>query len=133
MRYLSLVLLAACAASRPVVTWTIARSGGEERVEVRSNGDVEFTATNDGVKEKPETLRLTREQVSELDDILRTQHACQLAHDPAYTPAPDESQTTLVVAFSDQQCTVTLWNSEWRRGPARDISETMRSMRLKPK
>lgn len=133
MRYLSLVLLAACAAGRPVVTWTIARSSGEERVEVRSNGDVEFTATNGGVKEKPETLRLTKEQVSELDDILRNQHACELAHDPAYTPGADEGQTTLVVAFSDQQCKVTLWHSEWQRGRAREISETMRSMRLKPK
>lgn len=133
MRYLSLVLLAACAAGRPVVIWTVARSGGEERVEVSSNGDVEFTVTNGGVKEKPETLRLTKEQVSELDDILRSQHACELAHDPAYAPSADESQTTLVVAFSDQQCKVTLWNTEWRRGRAREISETMRSMRLKPK
>ena len=128
-----LVLLAACAPVRPVVMWTIARTGGEQRIEVSSNGDVKITATNDGVEEKPESIRLTKDQVSELGDMLRSQRACELAHEPGYTPTADEGQTTLTVAFADQQCKVTLWNSEWLRGRAREISETMRSMKIRPK
>jgi hypothetical protein len=130
---ISLVLLAACASGPAVVTWRIARPGGEERVEVRSNGDVQYTAINGGVEEKPETLRLSTEQVSELDDMLRNQHACELKHDPGYTPAADEGQTTLTVAFPDQQCKITLFHKEWQHGRAHEISETMRSMRLRPK
>jgi hypothetical protein len=133
MRYLSLILLAACGSTRPVVTWTVARPTSEERVEVRENGEIVFTATNGGVEEKPESLRMEKEQVSELGDLLRSQHACELAHDPAYTPTPDEGQITLVIAFSDQHCKVTMSASEWLRGRAHEISETMRSMRTRPK
>ena len=133
MRYLSLIVLAACGSSRPVVTWTVARATSQERVEVREDGEIVFTATNGGVEEKPESLRLTKDQVSELGDILRSQHACELAHDPAYTPTPDEGQITMVIAFDNQACKVTMFASEWLRGRAHEISETMRSMRSRPK
>jgi hypothetical protein len=133
MRYLSLIVLAACGSGRPVVTWTVARAMSQERVEVHEGGEIVFSATNNGVEEKPESLRLTKEQVSELGEILRNQHACELAHDPAYTPTPDEGQITMVIAFSGQQCKVTMFASEWLRGRAHEISETMRSMRTRPK
>lgn len=126
------IQLGACGSSHPVVTWVAARISGEDRLEVRANGDITFTATTNGVEEKRETLKLTKEQVSELDDILRTQKACELASDPAYAPAADEGKTTLSISFSDQTCNVTLWNSEWHRGRAHDIAETMHSMRLRP-
>jgi hypothetical protein len=128
-----LIVLAACGSSRPVVTWTVARATSQERVEVREDGEIVFTATNGGVEEKPESLRLTKDQVSELGDILRSQHACELAHDPAYTPTADEGQITMAIAFSDQRCKVTMFASEWLRGRAHEISETMRSMRSRPK
>ena len=133
MRYLSLIVLAACGSSRPVVTWTVARATSQERVEVREDGEIVFTATNGGVEEKPESLRLSKDQVSELGDILRSQRACELAHDPAYTPTPDEGQITMVIAFENQSCKVTMFASEWLRGRAHEISETMRSMRTRPK
>src|ERR1043165_6222250 len=132
MRYLSLILLAACGSSRPVVTWTGARPTSEGRVEVRESGETVFTATNGGVGGKPESLRMEKDQVSELGDLLRSQHACERAHDPAYTPTPDEGQITLLIAFSDQHCKVTMSAGEWLRGRAPEISETMRSMRTRP-
>jgi hypothetical protein len=133
MRYLWLILLAACSPHRAVVIWVSARAGGEERIEVRSNGDIQYMATNGGVEDKPESaMRLTKDQVRELGDLLRSQRACELTHDPGYAPEVDESQTTLAIAFPDQQCKVTLWNGEWQRGRARDIADTMRSMRLRP-
>src|SRR5690242_12057305 len=113
MRCLSLDLLAACTPARPVAMWTVARPGSEERVEVRDNGDIIYVATNNGVEEKPETLKMSQDQVSELGDVLRHHQACQLAHEPGYTPDADEGQTTLVLSFPDQRCKVTLWNSEW--------------------
>jgi hypothetical protein len=133
MRYLCLIALAACGSGRPVVTWTVTRAMSQERVEIREGGEIVFTATNGGVEEKPESLRLTKDQVSELGEILRNQHACQLAHDPAYSPTPDEGQITMMIAFSDLQCKVTMFASEWLRGRAHEISETMRSMRTRPK
>ena len=132
MRRLSLLVLVACGSSRPVVIWAGARAGGEERIEVRGNGQVEYTATNNGIDEKPEAMSLMKTQVRELGDMLRSQRACELGHDPAYTPEAEEGQTTLLISFPDQQCKVTLWNGEWLRGRARDIADTMRSMRLRP-
>jgi hypothetical protein len=131
MLRLFLVLLAACA-SHPVVIWASARTGGEERIQVRANGTVEYTAVNNGVEEKPEKISLAREQVRELNDMLRTQHACELTHDPAYIPDPEDGQTTLLVDYPDQKCKVTLSNGEWQRR-GHDIVDTMRSMRLHPR
>jgi hypothetical protein len=132
MRYLWLILLAACT-PHPLVTWLSARAGREERIEVRSTGDIRYTATSNGVEEKRESsMTLSKDQLRELADLLRNQHAGELAHDPGYTPDADETQTTLAVAFPDQQCKVTLWNGEWQLGRAREIADTMRSMRKRP-
>lgn len=130
---LSLVLLAACAPARPVVMWTTTRASREDRVEIRDNGDVIYTIIRNGVTERSESIRLTSEQVDELGDVLRSQRACELAHEPDYTPGADEAQTTLAITYPDLHCKVTLWHTEWQRGRARDISDTMRSMRTKPR
>jgi hypothetical protein len=82
---------------------------------------------------KEQRVQLTRDQIDELEELLRTRRACELAHDPAYTPSPEEAQTTLELAFPDQHCKVVLWSTEWQQGRAKDIAETMRSMRpLRP-
>jgi hypothetical protein len=127
--FLLLVALAACTPRHPVVTWVSSLTGVQERVEILSNGDVSYTTTVKGVASEPKPIKLAKEQVEELADMLRAQHACQLAHDPAHTPAPDEGQSTLELAFSDQRCKVTLWNREWLRDGTREIADTMRSMR----
>ena len=129
MRHLLLILLAACAPPPPVVTWVSTITGVHERVEVRKNGDVSYTASTRGVEGKPEQIKLSKEQVEELADILRAQHACELAHDPTFTPAPDEGKTSLELSFPDQRCKIELWNREWQRDRTREILETMRSMR----
>lgn len=134
MRYLLPIALAACAPKPLVVTWVSSMTGTTEHVEVRSNGDVSFTTSIGGAPGSAEHLSLLKEQVEELHELVRTQHACELAHDPAYTPAPDEGQTTLELAFPDQHCKIVLWNREWQQDRAREIAETMRSMRpLKPR
>lgn len=129
MKYLLLSALAACAPKLPVVTWVSSITGVTEHVQVRSNGDVSFTTSTGGAPGSAEHLSLEKAQVQELDELFRTQRACELAHDPGYTPAPDEGQTTLELAFPDQQCKIVLWNREWQQGRAREIAETMRSMR----
>jgi hypothetical protein len=129
MRYVLPIVLAACGGKPPVVTWSTSGTAMNERIEVHSGGDVQYTTTVNGVVDKSERLSLSSDQVAELDDIFRSQGACQLVHEPGYTPQPDEGQTTLVIAFPNQRCTVVLWNREWERGPAQPISETMRSMR----
>lgn len=129
MRSLLLLLLVACAPKVPVVTWVSSLTGVTEHVEVGSNGDVSFVSTTGGEAGSAEHLSLMKEQVQELDELLRNQRACELAHDPAHTPAPDEGQTTLELSFPDLRCKVTLWNREWQQGRAREIAETMRSMR----
>ena len=76
--------------------------------------------------------RLDLRQVADagdLDELFLSQGACQLHHDPEYTPRSDEGETTLELAFPDQVCKVVLWNTEWNRGRAQPIAETMRSMR----
>lgn len=100
-----------------------------ERIELGSSGDGSYTSALGGAQEKSERLTLTRDQFAELEELFRTQKACQLAHDPSYTPGPEEGQTTLELAFPDQHCTVVMWNAEWQRGSAREITETMHSMR----
>jgi hypothetical protein len=129
MRYLLVIALAACGAKSSVVTWVTSGTGLNERIEVQSNGHVSYTSTLAGAKQKDDFVVLSREQVEELDEVFRSQHACELAHDPAYTPGESEGKTTLVLAFPDQHCTVVLWNAEWERGHAQPITETMRSMR----
>jgi hypothetical protein len=134
MRYLLLIALAACGPSRVVVTWSSTGTATSERIEIKSSGDGNYTSTNNhGVVEKDERVVLTGDQVHELDELFLTQGACRLQHDPEYTPKPSEGQTTLELAFPDQVCKVVLWNTEWDRGRAQPIAETMRSMRpLRP-
>jgi len=126
---LLLVALAACAPKRPVVTWVSSLTGVQERVEIRSDGDVSYTTTVKGVETRPQPIKLGKEQVEELAELMRAQRACELAHDPDFTPAPDEGQSTLELSFPDQRCKVVLWNREWLRDRSREIVETMRSMR----
>lgn len=133
MRYLLLLALLGCGSGKPVVRWTSTGVGTQESIEIKSSGDGSYTSTINGVESRNERVILTRSQVDELNELFRTQGACQLAHDPAYTPVPDEGQTTLELAFPDQTCKVKLWNIEWEHGRAQPITETMRSMRpLRP-
>jgi hypothetical protein len=111
------------------VTWGSSTQSTTERIEFASGGEGSYTHTSNGVEDKHERVSLTKDQLHELLELFRTQHACELAHDPTYTPAPDEGQTTLELALPDQHCKIVLWDTEWLRGPARDITETMRSMR----
>ena len=129
MRYLLLLALAACGPSRVVVKWTNTGTALSERIEIKRSGDGNYTITNNGVVEKDERVVLTTDQVHELDELFLSQGACQLHHDPEYTPRSDEGQTTLELEFPDQACKVVLWNTEWDRGRAQPIAETMRSMR----
>lgn len=129
MRFLLLIALAGCGAKRPVVTWASTGTGMNERIEIDSAGHVSYTTTVNGVPDKKDEVVLSSAQVDEVDELFRSQKACELAHDPSFTPEPDEGQTTLVLAFPDQKCTVVLWNREWERGRAQQITETMRSMR----
>lgn len=107
--------------------------GITERIEITSSGEGTYMRTSNGTQDKKEQVILTKDQFHELTELFRAQHACELAHDPTYTPAPDEGQTTLELAFPDQHCKIVLWDVEWQRGGAREITETMHSMRpLRP-
>ncbi|HEX8109370.1 MAG TPA: hypothetical protein VF516_16680 [Kofleriaceae bacterium] len=129
MRYLLLLSLAACSPTRVVVKWWSTGAGTNERIEIPSSGNGNYTRTDNGRVEKDERVILTSDQVHELDELFLGQGACQLKHDPEYTPRADEGQTTLELAFPDQTCKVVLYNTEWDRGHAQPIAETMRSMR----
>lgn len=129
MRYLLLLSLAACGSTRVVVKWSSTGAGTNERIEIPSSGNGNYTRTDNGRVEKDERVILTSDQVHELDELFLSQGACQLKHDPEYTPRSDEGQTTLELTFPDQTCKVVLWNTEWDRGRAQPIAETMRSMR----
>lgn len=131
MKYVLLLGLVACGSHQTVVVWGRASTGPEEvaQVEVGSNGESRYVTLANGVETASERVVLSKDQVRELDEMIREKHACELVHDPAYTPAPDEIQLTLDVRFPDQRCKVTLYELEWRRSPARDVAETMRSMR----
>lgn len=129
MRYLLLLALAACGPTRVVLKWWSTGAGTNERIELKSSGHGNYISTNNGVVEKDEPVILTDDQVHEIDELFRTQGACQLHHDPEYTPRSDEGQTTLELMFPDQACKVVLWNTEWNRGRAQPIAETMHSMR----
>ncbi len=129
MRYLLLLSLVACGPTRVVVKWWSTGAGTNERIEIKSSGNGNYTRTDNGRLEKDEQVILTSDQVHELDELFLGQGACQLQHDPAYTPRSDEGRTTLELAFPDQTCKVELYNTEWDRGRAQPIAETMRSMR----
>jgi hypothetical protein len=129
VRYLILIALAACGPKHLVVTWVSAGTSTSERIEIESNGHGQYTSATDGVMEKNERLDLTKDQLGELAEVFRTHHACQLAEDPTYTPVAGEGKISLELAFPDQRCKVVLWDFEWQRGHAKEITETMRSMR----
>lgn len=100
-----------------------------ERIELTSNGRGNYSTVSSGVAQPSQEVVLSKDQINELDEMMRNKNVCKFAHDPAYTPQPDEGETTLELSFPDQRCKVVLWNREWQNGPALDISETMRSMR----
>lgn len=129
MRYLLLLAVAGCASGPPVVRWTTSGTGLNERIELKSSGDGSYVSSLNGVVERNERVILSSAQIDELNQLLRTQGACTLTHEPDYKPAPGEGQTTLELAFPDQKCKVVLSNTEWQRGRAQAITETMRSMR----
>jgi hypothetical protein len=133
VKYLLLLALAACGSRPPVITWASSGTVVTERIVLANNGNGQYTSMTGGAVDKDERLSLTTDQFNELVEMLRSRHACQLAHDPAYTPVPNESTITLELALPDLRCKVELWDLEWQR-QARDIFETMRSMRpLRPK
>ena len=109
--------------------WVSSSKTTAERIEYTRSGNGRYTHSSNGVQDADESVSLTDDQFRELTELFRTQHACELAHDPTYTPAPDEGQTTLELALPDQRCKIVLWDTEWRRDPARPITETMHSMR----
>jgi len=129
VRYLLLVTLVACGPKPAVVMWTTTTASTTEHLELTSGGRGQYTTARDGVKDKDEPVALSTDQISELAELFRAQHACELTSDPAYTPVPDEGKTTLELAFPDQRCKVVLWDLEWQHGRAREIADTMRSMR----
>jgi hypothetical protein len=139
MRRLSLVIvapavalagaLAACGPNPPVVKWARTGTSVTERIELKSSGDGSYISTLNGIEDKNERVILTKEQVEELAELLRSKHACELAHDPAYTPAPEEGEITLELAFPDLHCKIVLWALEWQQPRAKDIAETMQSMK----
>lgn len=129
MRYLLLVALVACASKQPVVTWVSSGTSESERIEIPSSGYGRYTSASNGVAEKDVSVILSKDQLNELAEMFRTQRVCELADDPAYKPAPGEGRTTLELALPDQHCKVALWDFEWQHGRAKDITETMRSMR----
>jgi hypothetical protein len=129
VRYLLLVALVACASKHPVVTWVSSGTSASERIEIPSSGYGRYTSASNGVAEKDESVILSNDQLNELAELFRTQRVCELADDPAYKPAPGEGRTTLELAFPDQHCKVSLWDFAWQHGRAKDITETMHSMR----
>src|SRR5436190_15312829 len=102
MRYLLLLSVAACSPTRVVVKWWNTGAGTNERIEIKSSGNGNYTRTDNGKVEKDEQVVLTSDQVHELDELFLSQGVCQLKHDPEYTPRPSEGETTLELAFSDQ-------------------------------
>src|SRR5437588_3654004 len=106
MRHLLLLALTGCASGTPVVRWTSAGIGVNERIEIKSSGDGSYTSLVNGVEQKNERVVLSSSQVEELDELLRSNGACQLTHDPDYKPVPDEGQTTLELSFPDQTCKI---------------------------
>ncbi|HEU4735228.1 MAG TPA: hypothetical protein VFT22_45365 [Kofleriaceae bacterium] len=133
MKHLLLIALAACGSRPPVVTWASGGTSVTERITIASNGQGHYLSVNNGTVDKDERLELTKDQLDELKELLRSHHACELAHDPAYTPVANEGTVTLELSFPDLRCKVMLWDLEWQH-QARDIVETMHSMRpLRPK
>jgi hypothetical protein len=129
VKYLVFVMLAGCGPRHYVVTWATSGTSATERIELEASGDGHYTSATDGAPEKDERVILDKDQFNELAEMFRAHRVCELTDDPAYVPVPGEGKTTLEVAFPDLHCKVTLWNYTWRQGRAKDISETMRSMR----
>ena len=129
MRYLLLSALVACGPKHVAVTWVTTGTSTSERIEIESNGQGNYTRALDGVVEKDERLQFTKDQLDEIVEVFRSQRACELADDPAYTPVAGEGRITLELALPDLHCKVSLWNLEWERGRAKAITETMHSMR----
>jgi hypothetical protein len=131
MRRLALVTIAlfACGSNHPVVKWARSGTGVTERIELKSSGDGSYVSTLNGVEDKNERVILTKDQVEELAELFRSKKACELTHDPAYTPAPEEGEITLELAFPDLHCKIVLWALEWQQPRAKEIAETMQSMK----
>jgi hypothetical protein len=130
VKYLPLLLSALVACSRhPVIVWGGASTGENIEIVIDSGGRGSYKTSSAGVEDLDEALAFTKGQVRELEEEFRSHHVCELVHDPSYTPAENEGQTTLELMFDDLTCKVTLYDLEWQRGNARDIAQTMRSMR----
>jgi hypothetical protein len=120
--------LAGCGGSHRVIAWSAEGSGEIAVTSIEKAGHGQYTATVDGVQQDDVPLGFTKGQIRELAELYRTNHVCELRHDPAYTPVADEGQTTLELDLEDLHCKVTLYDLEWEK-LARPVTETMRSMR----
>lgn len=132
MRYLAAVLLSlvACGGSgHRVLKWTGSTTGEDVIITLDSNGEGTYATVVDGTPDEPERVKLSESQVGEVGELFRTRNACAFKHDPTYAPPPGEPQTTVELTFADLNCVVTLYNGEWQRGEARDLFETMRSLK----
>ena len=126
------VALAACAPRPLVLQWAAARSTVTERLEIRSNGEVHYRTLTDGEPPTDARVDLSPAQLHELSDMARARRACALPHDAAYAPVAGEATITLTLDLPDLRCTITLWEHEWREGPAADLATSLASIRPGP-
>lgn len=63
-------------------------------------------------------VRLSAAEMSALEKVLVTNHACSLVSAPDYVPVPEETRTTLKLALGGMSCVVSLYAREWDSQPA---------------
>lgn len=91
---------------------------------IAGGGHVDFVYTEAGGKTDRWSGQLTDAEMKELVDVIAAQQLCTLVSDPAYTPVPDESQTSLTIDLAGRQCTVSLWDNEWDKHPRGSVWRT---------
>lgn len=113
------LVLAACGAPPSglppgvLLQYAVSHMSGAISFEVRVDGAAEYSASGGPGGEKHVAARATPTEIDALASVLRKNHFCSLTSHRS-TGVPDEARPSIRARIAEMDCTVTLWDGEWR-------------------
>jgi len=113
------------AENEPAVVQVVWRSMSDDIKEtlhatLRSNREVEAVVRQRDRTAGTIKVMLTKERYTRVIEELRELDCCSLKSASQTQPANNDGQSQLEIHLDGMECLVTLWNSEWRVGRARE-------------
>jgi hypothetical protein len=96
---------------------------------LHDDGQVEVKLRQPDRTESRTGWKLSDEQYTEVTDELRKLDCCSLGTRSTRAPSPGDALTELRINLEGVQCKVSVWDSEWRVGRARECALAVAEIR----